>query len=191
MFHVKHCVDYNLEKCYNIQSISTQCQIDKIHKEMIISIINELKEMFDYVLLDTSAGIESGFKYTCSVCDRILVVSTLDLTSLQDADRIIGLLMKENIQNIQVVINRYNPKYLNSGISIQLSNALDYLCVECIGVIYDDEQIIRGNNLGYPIMFNETSKAYQGFKQVCNALLGNEVIIPKEHRSLLKRLFTS
>lgn len=166
-------------------------QIEKIQAEMVIQIINEIKEHFDYILMDTSAGIERGFKYTCQVCDQFLIVSTLDLTSLQDADRIIGLLMKDNIQNIKCIINRYNPRFLDKGISIQLNNALDYLCVECIGVVYEDEQIIRGNNLGYPAVTNENSKSFASFTQIASALLGNEAVFPKESKSLLKRLFMS
>ena len=120
-----------------------------------------------------------------------MVVSTLDSTSLQDADRIIGLLMRDNIENIKCIINRYNPRHIDKGISIQLKNALEYLSIECIGIIYEDEQIIRGNNLGYPIVFNENSKVYECFNRVVDCLLGNEIILPKHNKSILKWFFSS
>lgn len=165
--------------------------IENIHQKMFTKIVDELKDKFDYILFDTAAGIESGFKYTIKLVDQILIVSTLDSTSLQDADRIIGLLMRENIENIKCIINRYNPKHIDKGISIQLKNALEYLSVECIGVIVEDEQIIRGNNIGYPIAFNENSKVYECFHKAVNGLLGNEIILPKQNKSILKRFFSS
>lgn len=165
--------------------------VHKLKKEMLQSIIEELSQMFDFVLFDTPAGIEAGFSYTLSYVDHFIVVSTLDLTSLQDADRIIGILMRENVSKIQCIINRYNPKFLDKGISIQFTKALEYLCVECIGIIYDDEQIIRGYNIGSPSVYHDHSKASLCFESIVNAFLGEEVILPKIHKSILKRLFTS
>ena len=165
--------------------------VHKLKREMLLPIIEDLKQEFDYILFDTPAGIEAGFSYTLSYVDHFIVVSTLDLTSLQDADRIIGILMRENIKNIQCVMNRYNPKYLDRGISIQFTKALEYLCVDCIGIVYDDEQIIRGYNIGSPSVYHENSKSSICFESIVNALLGEEVIIPKIHKSILKRLFSS
>ena len=185
-----------LIKSKNTDNIHLLCgcksiHIEKINQQMFIKIIDELKDKFDYILFDTAAGIESGFKYTIQLVDQILVVSTLDSTSLQDADRIIGLLMRDNIENIKCIINRYNPRHIDKGISIQLKNALEYLSIECIGIIYEDEQIIRGNNLGYPIVFNENSKVYECFNRVVDGLLGNEIILPKHNKSILKWFFSS
>lgn len=165
--------------------------VHKLKKEMLSSIMNELSQMFDYIIFDTPAGIEAGFSYTLSLVDHFIVVSTLDMTSLQDADRIIGILMRENISKIQCIINRYNPKYLDKGISIQFEKALEYLCVECIGIVYDDEQIIRGYNIGSPSVNHEHSKSAICFESIINAFLGQEVILPKFNKSILKRLFSS
>lgn len=165
--------------------------VHMLKQEMMTEVIDELKEMFDYILLDTPAGIETGFLYTCALADSFIVVSTLDMTALQDADRIIGLLMKENVHQIKCVLNRLNLRYIDKGISVQLTNALEWLCVECIGIVYEDEQIIRGYNIGQPAVYRENSKAWECFDHICNAFLGEEVVIPKLHKSILKRLFSS
>ena len=165
--------------------------VHKLKKEMLSPIIEELIQMFDFILFDTPAGIEAGFSYTLSYADHFIVVSTLDLTSLQDADRIIGILMRENISKIQCVINRYNPRYLEKGISIQFTKALEYLCVDCIGIVYDDEQMMRGYNIGSPSVYHDHSKSSICFESIVNAFLGEKVIYPKLHQSILKRLFSS
>lgn len=165
--------------------------LHKLETNRVKGIIDELKNQFDYILLDTAAGIETGFTTTCALADRFLVVATLDATSLSDADRIIGLLMKENIHDIQCVINRLNPRYIDKGISVQFTAALDWLCVECVGIVYEDEQIIRGFNIGSPSVAHDTSKASLCFEAIARAFMGEEVVIPKLHQSLLKRLFFS
>lgn len=171
--------------------VSKSVTLNRLNEEIILNILDELKTKFDYILLDTAAGIESGFTYATHLADRFIVVTTLDQTSLQDADRIIGLLMKENAQKIQCIVNRMNPQYISKGISLKLMNALEWLSVECIGVVYEDEQIMKGYNHGHPSVSNEHSKASECFESIVRAFEGEEVILPKYHKSLLKRLFSS
>lgn len=181
-------------KNHNEMKLLCACKsihVHKLKKEMLDEIIPELRKNFDYIIFDTPAGVETGFLLTCLFVDQFIVVSTLDSTSLQDADRMIGILMRENISKIQCIMNRYNAKYLDRGISIQLSNALDFLCVNCLGIVYEDEQIIRGFNIGLPSVYHENSKSYACFEQITNAFLGEDVVLPKTHKSLLKRLFLS
>ncbi len=165
--------------------------VHKMNQNMLKDVIEELQQKFDYILLDAPAGIESGFAYTLDLADRFIVVTTLDMTALQDADRIIGILMRESSKKIQCVINRMSPKYIDKGISIQMNQALDTLCIECIGIVYEDETIIKGYNHGQPIVYNKNSKAWHCFESIKKAFLGEELAIPKYSKSLLKRIFSS
>lgn len=196
VFNGKCSLNQALVQAKNQENLKLLCacksiQVHKLEKRMLNEIVLELKDTYDFVLFDTPAGIESGFNFTCSYVDHFIVVTTLDTTALQDADRIIGLLMRENNVKIQCIINRYNMKYLDKGISVQFSSALEFLCVECIGIVYEDEQMIRGYNIGSPSVYHENSKSFACFDQISNALLGKEVIIPKAHKSILKRIFSS
>ena len=58
----------------------------------MVELINELREEFDYILLDCPAGIEQGFKNAVAGADRALVVTTPEVSAIRDADRIVGLL---------------------------------------------------------------------------------------------------
>lgn len=71
----------------------------------------ELKEEFDYILLDCPAGIEQGFQNAIAGADRALVVTTPEVSSIRDADRIIGLLEQNQIHTIDLIINRYPDGY--------------------------------------------------------------------------------
>lgn len=86
-------------------------------------IVQSLKQSFDYVLLDTPAGMESGFLYSIRCVNKAVLVTTLDVTSLQDCDRIIGILMKEGMEEISFVVNRMNVHLIEKGISVPLEEA--------------------------------------------------------------------
>ena len=97
--------------------------IQYFHGEDLKIVVEELKNQFDYILLDTPAGIESGFIHSIACVSRAIVVTTLDVTALQDADRIIGILMKEGMEHISFIVNRMNVHHMDRGISVSLEEA--------------------------------------------------------------------
>ncbi|NCC54663.1 MAG: septum site-determining protein MinD, partial [Erysipelotrichia bacterium] len=100
--------DKRLNNLYLIPACKS-VHIERLKKTDVEKVVEHLKQQFDYVLLDSAAGLESGFYASISSADKIIVVATLDYTSLQDADRIIGLLMKEGIEDIHLILNKVNP----------------------------------------------------------------------------------
>lgn len=174
---------YLLPACKSIQ-------IQKFKGEMLTFIVDELKKDFDYILLDTPAGIEGGFKHCLKSADQFIVVTTLDVTALQDADRIIGLLLKENAGKIQLIVNRCNPRYMEKGISLKLEEALNWLSIELLGIVYEDEMLTKGNNHGLPAALNEKSMTHICMKHISAALLGETACLPKyKEKNLLRKLF--
>lgn len=153
-------------------------------------VVEELKRSFDYVLLDSPAGIESGFMHSLHCADRVILVTTLDITAIQDADRIIGLLMKENIETIQVILNRVNPRFIEKGISVRMEDALSWLSVELLGIVYEDENIAKGNNRGTPHVLDEKSLTSDCFENIRARLFGENVALPKyREKNILRKLF--
>lgn len=163
-------------------------QIKQFNHEKLALLVSALKEQYDYILLDTPAGIEGGFELALACADRFIIVSTLDATALQDADRIIGLLMKQNVGLIQLVLNRCNPKYIEKGISIQMEDALKWLSIELLGVVYEDELIIKGHNQGLPIVNQPKSITTQCFNAISKAFVGEgfEIVKYKEKGRFFK-----
>lgn len=173
---------YLLPACKNIH-------IEKVDKEDVKKIVNVLKDDFDYVLLDSAAGLEAGFKNSLYCADRVVVVATLDYTSLQDCDRVIALAMRE-VNDISLVLNKVNPKYIEKGISVNIQEAISYLSIPLLGVIYEDEEVMRFNNKGLPLLLNEKGVTYSCFDAMHKRLLGDDVGIPKfKQKSMIKRLF--
>ena len=147
---------------------------DAVTPEQMVALINELREEFDYILLDCPAGIEQGFKNAIAAADRALIVTTPEVSAIRDADRIIGLLEANDIHKIDLVINRIRMDMVERGDMLSKDDVLDILAVDLIGIVPDDENIVISTNQGEPLVGSNTpaGKAYQN---ICNRVMGKDV----------------
>ena len=86
-----------------------------MNPEQMKKLVDELRDEFDYILLDCPAGIEQGFKNAISGADRALIVTTPEVSAIRDADRIIGLLEANDLKRIDLVINRIRMDMVKRG----------------------------------------------------------------------------
>ena len=164
--------------------------VQKINFTYLEKIINTLKESFDYILIDSPAGIERGFYNAIRSADEAIVVVTLDISSIRDADKVIGILNSNNIQDVKLVINRVNMKHIEEGISLSMSDAVDVLGVGVLGVVYYDETISQGNNKGVPVSHDNKSLASKCFNNISKRINGESVELLKyRKKSFLEKLF--
>lgn len=153
-------------------------------------VVHELKKEFDFILLDTPAGIESGFVHSIACVEDVILVTNLDITSIQDADRVIGILMKEQMRSIQLVVNRMNPRFIDKGITIKLEDAMHWLSIDLLGYVFDDENMIRSNNRGKPLSLAKNTLVYACFEAMAKRLCGEEAELPKyREKGFLQKLF--
>lgn len=145
-----------------------------VSPEQMIKLTEDLREEFDFVLLDCPAGIEQGFKNAIAGADKALVVTTPEVSAIRDADRIIGLLEANEIRNIRLIINRLRPDMIAHGDMMSVDDVLEILAVDLVGTILDDEQIVVAANQGEPLS-GKNSQAEEEYKNICKRLLGEEV----------------
>ena len=145
-----------------------------VSPEQMIKLTEELREEFDYVLLDCPAGIEQGFKNAVAGADKALVVTTPEVSAIRDADRIIGLLEAGGLRDIHLIINRLRPDMIARGDMMSVDDVIEILAVDLIGTIPDDEQIVVAANQGEPLS-GKKSQAEEEYKNICRRLLGEEV----------------
>jgi len=107
--------------------------------EQMKELITELKEEFDYVLVDCPAGIEQGFRNAVAGADKAIIVTTPEVSAVRDADRIIGLLEAAGFEKPELIINRINPKMVARGDMMDIPDIIDILAIDLIGVVPDDE----------------------------------------------------
>ena len=145
-----------------------------ITPEQMKKLTDELREEFDFVLLDCPAGIEQGFKNAIAGADRALVVTTPEVAAIRDADRIIGLLEANEIGRTDLIVNRLRMDMVKRGDMMSTDDVVDILAVNLIGVVPDDEHIVVSTNQGEPLV-GDDSLAGKAYMNICRRVLGEDV----------------
>ncbi|MBO8172547.1 MAG: septum site-determining protein MinD [Bacillaceae bacterium] len=138
-------------------------------------LVTDLKTDFDYVIIDCPAGIEQGFKNAIAGANRAIVVTTPDTSAVRDADRIIGLLEKEKVGTPKLLINRIRPQMVKNGEMLEVDEIVNVLAIDLIGIVPDDESIIRSANRGEPVVMKHDSPASLAYRNVARRILGDSV----------------
>ena len=165
---------------------------DAINEEEMIKLTQRLKEEFDFIIVDCPAGIEQGFKNAIAGADRAIVVTNAEISSIRDADRIIGLLETSNIRNPELIINRLRPEMVKRGEMMDVEDILDLLSIDLIGVVPEDENISTQTNKGEPAVVNKKALSGKAYIEIARRILGEtvEVTIPgRKKESFFGRIF--
>ena len=146
-----------------------------VTEEQVQAICNELKQEFDYIIVDCPAGIEQGFKNAIAGADKAIVVTNPEVSAVRDADRIIGLLQANGLGNPQLVLNRVRPNMVRQGDMMSVDDILEILAIKLLGVIPDDDNIVISTNRGEPTVLDQQSLSGKAYRNIVQRLLGNEV----------------
>lgn len=167
--------------------------LDKLKVKMLIE---ELKKDFDYILLDSPAGIESGFEHAIFWADRALIVVTPEVSSVRDSDRVIGIIDAKSDKAAQgqevqkhIIINRIKPELVAKGQMLSSEDVLSILALPLIGLIPEDSKVVSATNTGEPVIYGN-SPSSRSYKNIVRRILGEEVELENlSPKSWLRRLF--
>lgn len=148
---------------------------DDIRTQDMLGIVNQLKEEFDYVLIDSPAGIEQGFENSVVGADRAIVVVNPEITSVRDADRVIGKLDAKGLEDHAVIVNRLNYEMTRKGDMLDVSDIIETLSVKLLGVVPDDKNITVSTNKGEPIVLEDKSLSGQAFRNIAKRIMGEDI----------------
>ncbi len=180
--------DKRFSNLYLLPSAQTK---DKtaVTPEQMKKLADQLREEFDYILLDCPAGIEQGFKNAIAGADRALVVTTPEVSAVRDADRIIGLLEANDIRRTHLIVNRLRIDMVKNGDMMSSDDVVEILAVDLIGIVPDDEQIVIAANNGEPLVGSDTM-AGKAYMNVSKRVMGEEVDFMnfEVNKSLLQRI---
>jgi septum site-determining protein MinD len=128
-----------------------------ITSEQIKELIELIKVNYDYILIDSPAGIDDGFLTAIESAQEAIVVVTPEVPSIRDADRVIGILMSRGIEKINLVINRIRPNMVRTDDMMSIEDVTNILGITLLGVVPDSEKIIIASNRGEPIVLEDKS----------------------------------
>jgi septum site-determining protein MinD len=155
----------------------------------MVAVTNALRHDFDYIIIDSPAGIERGFQNAVAPADRVLVVTTPEVSAVRDADRIIGMIEAADKGPADLIVNRLRMDMVQRGDMLCTDDVVDVLAIDLIGVVPDDTSIIVSTNNGRPAVIANGSTAGQAFKNIAKRLGGQTVpfLDLKENVSIFKR----
>jgi septum site-determining protein MinD len=166
--------DKHLPELYLIPAAQTRDK-NAVSPSDMNRICNELRPDMDFVLIDSPAGIERGFRNAIAPADRVLVVTNPEVSAVRDADRVIGILEAEEKHSPALIINRLNASLVKQHDMLSPEDVLDLLGIALIGIVPEDEAVIVGSNRGTPVAQDPKSRAGQAFRNIAKRLRGVEV----------------
>ena len=179
--------DKKYPELYLLPSAQTRDKTS-VSPEQMKTLVDELRNDYDYVILDCPAGIEQGFRNAIAGADRALVVTTPEMSAVRDADRIIGLLGANDFNQIHLVVNRIRMDMVNAGDMLSVDDVMDVLAIDLIGIVPDDEEIIVATNMGVPVVGTNT-QAGKAYENICRRVTGEEVpFLEFQSEGFFKRL---
>jgi septum site-determining protein MinD len=142
----------------------------------MVRVCEELKPLVDFILIDSPAGIERGFRNALAPADEVIIVTNPEVSSVRDADRIIGLIEAEQKGPGKLVINRVKPEMVKRGDMLSPEDVIDILAIKLIGLVPEDETILTSTNRGVPAALNPgESRAGKAFQNIARRILGEDV----------------
>ncbi|MCG8365993.1 MAG: septum site-determining protein MinD [Pseudanabaenales cyanobacterium] len=165
---------------------------EAVTPEQMQQLITELESKHDFILIDSPAGIEMGFKNAIAAAREAIVVTTPEISAVRDADRVIGLLEANDIKVMHLVINRIKPAMVQEDMMMSVQDVQDILAIPLVGVIPEDERVIVSTNKGEPLVLEENlSLAGIAFANIARRLKGEKIPfmdLTAPHDDLLSRI---
>lgn len=163
---------------------------EAVSPEDLQKIVDSVRDKFDYIIIDSPAGIEGGFKTASSAADEALLVVNPEVSSVRDADRVVGLLESMHKQKINLIINRIRLSQVQRGEMLSVEDIEDILRIPKIGIIPDEEKMVDYTNKGEPIVLSDNSRSGTALMNIAKRLEGEEIPFDElnEKRSFFKRL---
>ncbi len=148
-----------------------------VNADQVKELVKDLATMFDFVIVDCPAGIESGFQNSIAGADEAIVVVTPEMSSVRDADRIIGLLeaRKDELDSYRLVINRLKPGLVETNDMMSVEDVCEILSIDLLGVVPDDEAVVISTNKGEPLSLTDNKLAGQAYRNIARRITGEEV----------------
>lgn len=189
------------KRCENLYILPASQTRDKeaLTKEGVGRVLQELAQEFEYIVCDSPAGIEKGAFLAMYYADDAIVVTNPEVSSVRDADRMIGILSSKSRRaevgeepiREHLLLTRYAPERVKRGEMLSVDDVLEILALPLLGVIPESQAVLSASNEGVPVILNERSDAGQAYKDAVARYLGEEVphrFLKPEKRGLFSRL---
>ena len=181
--------DRRLPELYLLPAAQTRDK-NAVNSVQMEQLCQQLRQEFDFIVIDSPAGIEQGFRNAIVGADEIVIVANPEMASVRDADRIIGLVEAAGKPEPRLIINRLRAEMAKRGDMMDVADVLEVLGIDLLGIIPEDEIIIVATNKGEPAVYDRRSRAGRAFLGAAQRIMGEEIPLEEveEAPSLMERL---
>ena len=180
--------DKRVENLFLLPAAQTR-EKEAVSPDQMKELCAALKDEFDYVLIDSPAGIEHGFRNAIAGAEEALIVTTPEVAAVRDADRVIGLLEAHDLREPSLIINRIRPDMVRRGDMMDIDDMIEILAIKLLGVVPDDQEVIVATNRGEPVIFDRRTRSGQAYYNIVRRIEGEDVpLMQLEHDGLMERL---
>lgn len=181
--------DKRLPELYLLPAAQTRDK-NAVSSLQMEQLCHQLRKQFEFVVIDCPAGIEQGFRNAIVGADEVIIVTNPEMSSVRDADRIIGLIEAAGKPEPLLIINRLRPDMIRRGDMMDVADVLEVLNIGLIGLIPEDEAVIVSTNKGEPVVMDPKAQAGQAFTNAARRILGEDVPLEEldAPQNLLDRL---
>ena len=166
--------DKHIPNLFLIPSAQTRDKTAVSPSDMI-RLCDELRPDLDWIIVDSPAGIERGFKNAIAPADQVIVVTNPEVSAVRDADRIIGIVEAEEKGTPKLLINRLDPEMVKQNNMLSADDVVDLLAIHLLGIVPEDKEVLISTNQGTPISLNNKSLAGLAYQNIARRLMGEEI----------------
>lgn len=175
---------------------------EKLEQERFISLFNELKSRYDYILVDSSAEISETYLSFAAVCDDAIVVSFHQSTAIRAAEKTATKLAELGFSNIRLVVNIFHKEDSEAGRLPSVYDIITRAHIRLIGVVpYDSNvsidqeagRVALENGAKNPKKLKKLKEYERAFLNIARRVCGEQVPLLKGvyKKKGLKRLFST
>ncbi len=169
---------------------------EAVTPDQMKKLVAALAQSFDYVLIDSPAGIEMGFQNAIAPAKEAIIITTPEISAVRDADRVVGLLEANDVKRMHLIVNRLRPAMVEKDMMMSVKDVQEILSIPLLGVVPDDEKVIISTNRGEPLVLAQEGSSLAGIalNNIVRRLEGERVPlldlnVPDDLFSRVRRFF--
>lgn len=169
---------------------------EAVTPDQMKKLVAALAQSYDYVLIDSPAGIEMGFQNAIAPAKEAIIITTPEISAVRDADRVVGLLEANDVKRMHLIVNRLRPAMVEKDMMMSVKDVQEILSIPLLGVVPDDEKVIISTNRGEPLVLAQEGSSLAGIalNNIVRRLEGERVPlldlnVPDDLLSRVRRFF--
>ncbi len=145
----------------------------KVTAEEVVDICRRIRKYFDFIIIDTGAGISSHVFDIVEQANLILVVTTPDPICIRDATMMSDEFYRRGNKRQRLIVNKLTKKNISSKLIQNLDEIIDTVGIQLLGVIPEDFALMEATGKGTPIPTN--APALFAFDAISKRLNGEQM----------------